>query len=59
MKNAYTIEDLMQLMNIKSRSTFWRKRKQGIIPAPDIATGHPRWFRKTLDAALPNLNTNP
>jgi predicted DNA-binding transcriptional regulator AlpA len=59
MKNVYTIDDVMKLLEITSRSTFWRKRKAGDIPEPDLKTGHPRWFRATLERHLPNLNTNP
>jgi hypothetical protein len=59
MKNIYNIDDLMALLEIKSRATFWRKRKAGVIPEPDISAGHPRWFRATIEQSLPNLNTNP
>ena len=58
MKNVYKIDDVMAMLDIKSRATFWRKRKSGFIPAPDINTGHPRWFRATLEKHLPNLTTN-
>jgi hypothetical protein len=58
MKNAYTIEDLMAALRV-SRPTIFRYRKKGIIPAPDVDIGHPIWFKATLDAALPNLTTNP
>jgi predicted DNA-binding transcriptional regulator AlpA len=57
-KNAYTIEDLMTKLGV-SRPTIFRYRKKGIIPKPDVDTGHPIWFKATLDAALPNLTTNP
>lgn len=59
MKSVYKIDDVMKLLNINSRATFWRKRKQGVIPAPDIDVGHPRWFRATLEKSLPNLPSNP
>jgi predicted DNA-binding transcriptional regulator AlpA len=55
MKKVYSIDDLMELLGIGSRVTFWRKRKQGVIPEPDIKIGHPRWFRGTLEKHLPNL----
>ena len=59
MKTIYNIDELMELMHIKSRATFWRKRKAGVIPKPDIEAGHPRWFRATLERSLPNLPNNP
>jgi hypothetical protein len=55
MKNVYTIKDVMQILDINSRATFWRRREAGVIPDPDIKVGHPRWFRGTLEKHLPNL----
>ena len=55
-KNIFTIQDLMTLLNGKSRTTIYRMRKKGILPAPDIEDGaHPIWFRATLEKHLPNL----
>jgi hypothetical protein len=59
MKTIYSIDELMELMHIKSRATFWRKRKAGVIPDPDIKAGHPRWFRASLEQKIPNLPTTP
>jgi hypothetical protein len=59
MKAIYTIKDLMELLAIESRATFWRRRKDGVIPEPDIKSGHPRWFRGTLEKHFPNLPTAP
>ena len=47
----------MELLHINSRTTFWRKRKAGEIPAPDLATGHPIWFRASLEKHIQNLPT--
>jgi predicted DNA-binding transcriptional regulator AlpA len=58
MKNAYKIEEVMELYGIESRTTFWRRRKANKIPPPDIDEAHPRWFRATLAKHIPNLNTN-
>lgn len=59
MKQTYKIPELMELLHIESRSTFWRKRQSGEIPAPDLASGHPIWFRASLERSIPNLPTNP
>jgi hypothetical protein len=59
MKTIYSIDDLMALLHINSRATFWRKRKAGLIPKPDIEVGHPRWFRSSLEQKIPNLPTTP
>lgn len=55
MKNSYTIEDMMQLLNIKSRTTFWRKRRAGKIPPPDYDDTSPRWYKASIDKFMPNL----
>lgn len=54
MKTIYTIEDFMKELGINNRVTFWRKRKSGIIPDPDINVGHPRWYRRTIQHLLPS-----
>ncbi len=55
MKNAYTIEDLMEA-NGKSRATIYRWRKKKIICEPDVDNGsHPIWYRETLLKNMPNL----
>jgi hypothetical protein len=54
MKTIYTIEDFMKELGISNRATFWRKRKSGMIPEPDIKFGHPRWFRRTIQHLLPS-----
>jgi hypothetical protein len=59
MKNTYTISELMKELNITSRATFWRRRKKGDIPPPDLSHGHPIWLRKTLAHLLPNQTTTP
>jgi hypothetical protein len=59
MKTVYNSAELMELLDIKSRATFSRKRKLGVIPKPDIDVGHPRWFIATLHKHLPGLSTNP
>jgi hypothetical protein len=59
MKNSYTITELMLELGINSRATFWRRRKKGDIPPPDLNHGHPIWMRKTLAHLLPSLTTNP
>lgn len=58
-KNTYTLPEVMALYNFKSRTTFWRARNKGAIPAPDITAGHPLWFHATLAQHIPNLTTNP
>jgi predicted DNA-binding transcriptional regulator AlpA len=59
MKNTYNIEEFMQVLEVDSRSTFWRMRKAKAIPEPDIKSGHPRWLRATIEPFLPKQNTNP
>lgn len=63
MKNAYSINDLVDPQSPtyigKSRSTLYRMMKRDEFPEPDIKTGHPRWFRSTISAYLPNLTTSP
>jgi hypothetical protein len=59
MKTIDNIDELMDLLHIDNRTTFWRKRKAGLIPEPDIKAGHPRWFRASLERSLPNLPTTP
>lgn len=58
MKSVYDIHDLMSLLKI-SRATFWRKRKAGVIPPPDINVGHPRWYQTTLEKSVTNWPTSP
>ncbi len=57
-KQAYRIDDLMKLLGV-SRPTIHRYRKKGILPKPDIDTGHPLWFKTSLENSLPNLTTTP
>ncbi len=59
MKNIYYIEDLMKELDIKSRSTFWRKRECGDIPPPDVLSGRPRWSRELATKFVPSLTTSP
>lgn len=59
MKQIYYIEDLMKELDIKSRSTFWRKRESGDIPDPDVLSGRPRWSRNLAATFVPSLTTNP
>ncbi|HEY0563712.1 MAG TPA: hypothetical protein VGD04_10315 [Methylophilus sp.] len=59
MKKIFYIEDLMQELDIKSRSTFWRMRDKGEIPEPDVLTGRPRWSRDLAATFVPSLTTNP
>jgi predicted DNA-binding transcriptional regulator AlpA len=56
-KQTYSIDDLMTLLGV-SRPTIHRYRKKGILPKPDINGGHPKWFKGSLEASLPNLTNN-
>jgi predicted DNA-binding transcriptional regulator AlpA len=59
MKNTYNIEEFMEVLEVESRSTFWRMRKNKELPEPDIKSGHPRWLRATIARFLPTDSTNP
>ncbi len=65
-KNAFEIKDMMRLMNIKSRVTFWRRCRTGEVPPPDSTRGYPRWYKSSLLKTMPylfvaesNQTTNP
>jgi hypothetical protein len=58
-KNAYNTEEFMQLLNIKSRTTFAKKRKTGVVPPPDLDDTYPRWYQSTIEKHLPGLTTSP
>lgn len=59
MKQIYYMEELMVELRIKGRSTFWRKRKAGEIPSPDVLGGRPRWSRELAATFVPSLTTSP
>ncbi len=59
---TYTINDWLIFLKI-SRTTFWRRLKNGHIPKADKNVGtekHPnwRWLQTTVDGYLSNPTTN-
>lgn len=48
--------DVAKRLSLKSRTTFWRWRKKGLIPPPDvIVCNRPRWLESSIEAAMARL----
>jgi len=52
----HMIKDLLSYRDLNakgygSRTTIWRKIRNGKFPPPDVddGSGHPRWFPETLE----------
>lgn len=55
-------KDLLGYSDLKvkghgSRTTVWRKIRDGKFPPPDVddGSGHPRWFPETIDKHVKSL----